>query len=213
MPASWDALLACGSSPRGRGKPHRSRRFELHAGLIPARAGKTRRRPAPRSHRWAHPRAGGENEGRFDALCETGGLIPARAGKTGRPQERVIWKRAHPRAGGENRSVITVVTCCRGSSPRGRGKPPCRGRCMPSPGLIPARAGKTSPACLSTPPRRAHPRAGGENPGRKCAWRPSLGSSPRGRGKHTVPMLTDRSVGLIPARAGKTVRGDGSESE
>ena len=53
-----------GSSPRGRGKPRRSPRRALHQGLIPAWAGKTRPHPSGRCPAQAHPRVGGENQGR-----------------------------------------------------------------------------------------------------------------------------------------------------
>ena len=52
----------------------------------------------------------------------------------------------------------------------------------------------------------AHPRAGGENP---YGYSPSaviLGSSPRGRGKRRRAGLDERVNGLIPARAGKTLK-------
>ncbi|EFW09825.1 hypothetical protein HMPREF9005_1184 [Actinomyces sp. oral taxon 178 str. F0338] len=50
-----------GSSPRVRGKLRRARRHLRKGGLIPARAGKTRRKPTARIARTAHPRACGEN--------------------------------------------------------------------------------------------------------------------------------------------------------
>ena len=111
-----------GSSPRGRGKrPVRWARA-LSARLIPARAGKTRRRFSSWSPAPAHPRAGGENleTASLEASCagssprgrgkrrgrqpvpDLRGLIPARAGKTGRRGRLAHRRPAHPRAGGEN---------------------------------------------------------------------------------------------------------------
>ena len=52
---------SAGSSPRVRGKHRRRIPALLHGGLIPARAGKTTRRPSPRTTPTAHPRACGEN--------------------------------------------------------------------------------------------------------------------------------------------------------
>ena len=213
-----------GSSPRGRGKqrglvddPHRAR-------LIPARAGKTIGRLAPSSLTQAHPRAGGENERRrsrrrgrpgssprgrgkriadlVEVIAER--LIPARAGKTLRCISPPRTSAAHPRAGGENIIRQSRAGTLYGSSPRGRGKPPLPAPSHPICGLIPARAGKT-PA-----PRRwvradpAHPRAGGKNITAVWDGIVTVGSSPRGRGKHCEPVECSVIAGLIPARAGKT---------
>ena len=92
----------------------------------------------------------------------------------------------------------------RGSSPRVRGKPRRRPRGRQPPGLIPARAGKTTwgSQCRKVGP--AHPRACGENdPPAVHAARPE-GSSPRVRGKLAKVLCCVTHPGLIPARAGKT---------
>ena len=92
-----------------------------------------------------------------------------------------------------------------GSSPRGRGKPRRHSRQGPRRRLIPARAGKTScPSCLSSG-KRAHPRAVGENRSAATPIRSLVGSSPRGRGKPRCATCPRTIVGLIPARAGKTL--------
>ena len=91
-----------------------------------------------------------------------------------------------------------------GSSPRGRGKRVAPPTPTVSPGLIPARAGKTSPLGPSRTAPTAHPRAGGENI-RWWSWtRTASGSSPRGRGKPSISVFWVPLYGLIPARAGKT---------
>ena len=51
-----------GSSPRVRGKRYYCQGCPFVDGLIPARAGKTRCGRARHRHRWAHPRACGEND-------------------------------------------------------------------------------------------------------------------------------------------------------
>ena len=51
---------------------------------------------------------------------------------------------------------------------------------------------------------RAHPRACGENGAVDLTARPSLGSSPRVRGKPAARSSSPADRGLIPARAGKT---------
>ena len=75
---------------------------------------------------------------------------------------------------------------------------------VPSPRLIPARAGKTSPTWTSSPGGPAHPRACGENSRTAPEAAETFGSSPRVRGKPTVPVVRTERTGLIPARAGKT---------
>ena len=100
-----------------------------------------------------------------------------------------------------------------GSSPRVRGKRRSRAGQDTLGGLIPARAGKTSPRGPRWSGTRAHPRACGENAGvwgRRCG---GLGSSPRVRGKRgggTRPRARRR---LIPARAGKTASENSSNEQ
>ena len=133
--------------------------------------------------------------------------------------------RAHPRVGGENLGLCPFLSQSRGSSPRGRGKPPrkCRARrrtrLIPAwagktlgggaarpedDWLIPAWAGKTSMRLTVRSARAAHPRVGGENA--KNVAIPALqdGSSPRGRGKRVVSTYYQLRFRLIPAWAGKT---------
>ena len=152
-----------GSSPRGRGKLGMGGDLLEEHGLIPAWAGKTRRRSRVGGRRRAHPRVGGENRGSLLAGSFHSGssprgrgkrvspkssrqrrrLIPAWAGKTCGPYQLCWSSRAHPRVGGENDWNPRGVAVSHGSSPRGRGKqilPGVRGQ---PEGLIPAWAGKT----------------------------------------------------------------------
>ena len=173
-----------GSSPRGRGKPrHRLARNRL-AGLIPARAGKTRSIMSRAASRQAHPRAGGENSSGMSWFWSLVGSSPRGRGKPGLPEWTFFPARAHPRAGGENGHIVVRLHCERGSSPRGRGKRRRRGRERRGWRLIPARAGKTRGSIEFDPHQQAHPRAGGENRSRSVVPFCLAGSSPRGRGKH-----------------------------
>ena len=213
-----------GSSPRVRGK-HLTPSDLLHnAGLIPARAGKTGSARRPHFRVAAHPRACGENDG-FEveahpfggssprvrgkplalwAALRAGRLIPARAGKTS-SRRRTPWPAtAHPRACGENPPHVWMSAVRTGSSPRVRGKPPRDARGREFDGLIPARAGKTDYQDQCAERWTAHPRACGENPASCPTPGICAGSSPRVRGKLELDRLHPRSVGLIPARAGKT---------
>ena len=215
-----------GSSPRVRGKRHGVQGAVDGDGLIPARAGKTRPSGRPSWSAPAHPRACGENcpsrwtptrlagssprvrgkRGGGVGVADEVGLIPARAGKTSFPFLSAHRPWAHPRACGENGITLVFALVHRGSSPRVRGKRRVRDVPPRSRGLIPARAGKTSPNPARTPPRQAHPRACGENMTVLESAPSALGSSPRVRGKplgRLPPPVADR---LIPARAGKTLQ-------
>ena len=215
-----------GSSPRGRGKPELFQLAAVRPGLIPARAGKTRRSPASRSTPAAHPRAGGENLANTSTRSAPRGssprgrgkrrerrhearrtrLIPARAGKTLGLRRTLCARPAHPRAGGENPRRMAVLTRGCGSSPRGRGKHFRRSDRCDRRRLIPARAGKTHTVHARHGRPTAHPRAGGENvAGLPCGY-VARGSSPRGRGKPRGRGLHRAVSGLIPARAGKTLK-------
>ena len=128
-----------GSSPRVRGKRVSGCGCAFVVRLIPARAGKTRRRRRGGRAGWAHPRACGENSWadkvpgdllgssprvrgkRAFSSCQSR-LIPARAGKTSGLSRGRSGRWAHPRACGENSWPSCPLTTTRGSSPRVRGK-------------------------------------------------------------------------------------------
>ena len=193
-----------GSSPRGRGKRRVPHRLILREGLIPAWAGKTEACAAlDRVERGSSPR--GRGKPITGDRCEPGdGLIPAWAGKTAPPHHRGCCHGAHPRVGGENYGLSSILEENRGSSPRGRGKPPRASLTCQGSGLIPAWAGKTLRPLLFTLSLPAHPRVGGENVAPATRRACHVGSSPRGRGKRRAPAAAHSAGGLIPAWAGKT---------
>ena len=133
-------------------------------------------------------------------------LIPARAGKTWPVTVPAFGVQAHPRACGENLPASPPAAPGGGSSPRGRGKHAPATPSNDTSGLIPARAGKTGGSVCRSASPAAHPRACGENSSEKQAGRGEQGSSPRVRGKLVGMLDANRSGGLIPARAGKTLR-------
>ena len=174
---------SCGSSPRVRGKRARDCLHADHLGLIPACAGKTDRYHIFSFVCGAHPRVCGENTGRRRGRPRAPGssprvrgkhpeshgegpalrLIPACAGKTDCPGAGTTWRGAHPRVCGENAPAGSPGTRSAGSSPRVRGKRTALKPAFEPCGLIPACAGKTTPATHTTSGRRAHPRVCGEN--------------------------------------------------
>ena len=152
-----------GSSPLARGGPGVAARTAAREGLIPAGAGRTRRRPPNTGHSWAHPRWRGEDWGEAvsggveagsSPLARGGrvvlvephrrdGLIPAGAGRTGVTGSTSPRSWAHPRWRGEDPLHFEYSAFALGSSPLARG-----GRIvLAGPGdwtrLIPAGAGRT----------------------------------------------------------------------
>ena len=181
--AHHDGVFLEGSSPLARGKPCVHLGRSANRRLIPARAGKTWcGRTWGQRLCGSSPLARGKPRRRRAGRPQRG-LIPARAGKTCQCCSRCSQRPAHPRSRGENPSAVCAFTVRVGSSPLARGKP--RGLASTSAhyGLIPARAGKTTP-CPHGPRRpAAHPRSRGEN----CSGHGSVdlypGSSPLARGK------------------------------
>ena len=112
---------------------------------------------------------------------------------------------AHPRACGENAIPAQNDFFEYGSSPRVRGKHERLLHVAGGGRLIPAHAGKTTTRPLRRLSCRAHPRACGENYLIAPDSGAPLGSSPRVRGKRSAHFPSVLSLGLIPARAGKTL--------
>ena len=154
---------AAGSSPLARGLREEPTDSAPHRGIIPARAGFTRRRLARGPRRWDHPRsrgvyfgleedsalvdgssplARGLHQGRALAPVHSG-IIPARAGFTSKRIAVSSTSWDHPRSRGVYFFAALTAPSMDGSSPLARGlRPPGH------PGdalhrIIPARAGFT----------------------------------------------------------------------
>ena len=147
---------------------------------------------------------GTRSEGRSAGVVS--GLIPARAGNTYRRFTASAFCRAHPRSRGEHPLPGNPSTPDAGSSPLARGTPRGLPGNLPSPGLIPARAGNTLYFDLPLKESGAHPRSRGEHvsDGESDTWH--VGSSPLARGTRRVFTVSPPAMGLIPARAGNTRR-------
>ena len=155
------------------------------------------------SHR-AHPRSRGENGHGRRFHLRPRGSSPLTRGKPEEGDGRAGADVAHPRSRGENPVPPLTGISILGSSPLTRGKPH-RVRLAPRGlGLIPAHAGKTPRSERRCPPRRAHPRSRGENPVLHFTAACRAGSSPLTRGKPRPSANGTRTMGLIPAHAGKT---------
>jgi len=215
-----------GSSPLARGGRAVGQPDLLLTGLIPARAGRTRRRGPCSPSRRAHPRSRGADflidfaallcpgssplarGGHLLGLDDRGhpGLIPARAGRTRRSTIPSGVLRAHPRSRGADSPLTSPCVWVWGSSPLARGGHHDRCPSAARPGLIPARAGRTARAALPAPRGRAHPRSRGADAAVYVAFGTHAGSSPLARGGHGDDAGADPLPGLIPARAGRTRR-------
>ena len=172
-----------GSSPLARGPPASFCISGVWGGLIPARAGTTRRPASSPSTSRAHPRSRGDH---FVSASKTGlipgssplargpradralaqsadGLIPARAGTTWGARALRPAPGAHPRSRGDHRKLKPHGTYAAGSSPLARG--PHNNVVAPliKTGLIPARAGTTRTLARPVKTERAHPRSRGDH--------------------------------------------------
>ncbi len=202
-PSPPSSIACTGSSPRWRGRHHDAVTMGNRIGLIPALAGTTPSREPPSPTRWAHPRAGGDDDsygeavvkgagssprwrGRLDRFVDrraAPGLIPALAGTTGTAPAGFCRTRAHPRAGGDDGSCRATAIFEMGSSPRWRGRQGVGTVPVPGLGLIPALAGTTGARAGEARRSRAHPRAGGDDKTWYRVMMASRGSSPRWRGR------------------------------
>ena len=173
-----------------RGKPAFATEIPYGLGLIPACAGKTKFVARVACRRSAHPRVCGENGINLSANGGAEGSSPRVRGKLLRGRNVLVH--------------VGLIPACAGKTPRVRGKPSPKNTSNARSGLIPACAGKTKPCRSNGPAEGAHPRVCGENaiPSHHANGYP--GSSPRVRGKLTVPRQAGKSFRLIPACAGKT---------
>ena len=172
------------------------------ARIIPARAGFTRMCVICHAFVWDHPRS----RGVYFRDCQVGGgyvgssplarglrcglareyrvarIIPARAGVTSALRRTAALSPDHPRSRGVySRWRRPGPTEC-GSSPLARGLRGGAGRGPGRPGIIPARAGFTSPTEASTPQPWDHPRSRGVYAVPGEVVQAQQGSSPLARG-------------------------------
>ena len=175
---------------------------------------------------WAHPRSRGEHgcphrwHGRpwgssplargtqieYLQTKTNTGLIPARAGNTGGARMRARREGAHPRSRGEHQKLVARLVGGSGSSPLARGTRGAQDAMLIRRGLIPARAGNTGNTRCLPAHMRAHPRSRGEHPSPLHSAAHTPGSSPLARGTPVEGWRALDADGLIPARAGNTIK-------
>ena len=195
-----------GSSPLARGLPQVHRLEELVGGIIPARAGFTEGPPAAVPARRDHPRSRGVYLVALLRAAPQQRIIPARAGFTRPCAPAGSRCRDHPRSRGVYPPFIHTDLRNTGSSPLARGLPLQHRQVRHRPGIIPARAGFTSPPASPRAWSTDHPRSRGVY-GRRCTLPDRRGgSSPLARGLLVSIGERIAARGIIPARAGFTVQ-------
>ena len=216
--------LALGSSPLARGLLGVARGSGVGVGIIPARAGFTRR-PRGRGGRHPdHPRSRGVySERKIEMNLKTGssplarglrrpagrcrtcaGIIPARAGFTVHFRLSSLLGWDHPRSRGVYAALIHSYSPGPGSSPLARGLLSRPRTALGVPRIIPARAGFTFVSRETTEGDQDHPRSRGVYARARCAQKARTGSSPLARGLPRAPGRQRAAARIIPARAGFT---------
>ena len=219
--------LTRGSPPRARGKVCQLADLALLGGITPACAGKRMMRSCWRAHLRDHPRVRGEKPCSSSksavargspprargkgleqfAVLEQTGITPACAGKRSVSGCPASAARDHPRVRGEKTTIERACRSMAGSPPRARGKATRFAEMNCRQGITPACAGKST----TTPDRSRrpwdHPRVRGE----KCIDYGldmlAAGSPPRARGKVCSYSPGGQKIGITPACAGKSTRG------
>ena len=139
-------------------------------------------------------------------------IIPARAGFTAPRSRRVCGCTDHPRSRGVYRPLDHPPGRHDGSSPLARGLRPSWPPPARNGGIIPARAGFTSPSRPWAPSSPDHPRSRGVYWNLVLTRGCRAGSSPLARGLQERRTHDPRDHRIIPARAGFTHRADGRSS-
>ena len=205
----WQAgSVLLGSSPLARGLPSENPRPSRGGGIIPARAGFT---PASRMLAWYspdHPRSRGVYHARTRRRTHPERIIPARAGFTDDLSEHDRAVGDHPRSRGVYAYWRFRSRPAAGSSPLARGLLPVITAIPRMMRIIPARAGFTSPSSPTSTSGSDHPRSRGVYRAVAPASVSSGGSSPLARGLQDDSFDPWNPMGIIPARAGFTMKGE-----
>ena len=197
---------ALGSSPHARGLRGRTPQREGPVRIIPARAGFTAPSPASTVRSSDHPRTRGVYDVGEGVGLAGERIIPARAGFTPPCTWPCAARPDHPRTRGVYDAYGWVTERREGSSPHARGllrtgESGAHGR-----RIIPARAGFTAPRTRGTRRSTDHPRTRGVYGAEGGRLRRNPGSSPHARGLRVQGINVINRAGIIPARAGFTLR-------
>ena len=171
-----------GSSPLARGLLGNLRPQPDGRRIIPARAGFTGVRVHGARERADHPRSRGVYHVCVTRVTVRRRIIPARAGFTGVGPGVGGLRRDHPRSRGVYIPMVSSDARSGGSSPLARGLQVYPKLVWGHPGIIPARAGFTTPGTGWGRPSRDHPRSRGVYHARHGMGPSVQGSSPLARG-------------------------------
>ena len=180
------ALTGChtrGSSPLARGLLKIAEHQRDVTGIIPARAGFTRRRLQCDVERWDHPRSRGVYSKTTSPVVLSAGSSPLARGLLFGARLDAVPHGSSPLARGLRGTVAAW---------------PARSR------IIPARAGFTLPRPVRSPMAKDHPRSRGVYLLCASARVALCGSSPLARGLPEAPEGQGGHRRIIPARAGFT---------
>ena len=193
--------------------------------IIPADAGNTALNTRPDESPEDHPRGCGEHfaigsEDRTatgssprmrgtlpenHGLITMTGIIPADAGNTSAIRQSSYHAPDHPRGCGEHLLIGDTTSLDLGSSPRMRGTRVVAPSAHRAHRIIPADAGNTMPAAVSSSWSWDHPRGCGEHVVMSPSFSPFSGSSPRMRGTLFLQIGSYLIKRIIPADAGNTL--------
>ena len=193
-----------GSSPLARGLLSVSESLGELLGIIPARAGFTRRRDARPHPQADHPRSRGVYAIEVRAPYHPDGSSPLARGLRPDAGADHGGARIIPARAGFTVPAGTPDTDARGSSPLARGLLDARTQRENKARIIPARAGFTRRCGAGSPRCPDHPRSRGVYRMAYLALRTGDGSSPLARGLHRYVSATACARRIIPARAGFT---------
>ena len=225
--ASAAAMRSAGSSPLARGLLCPNTVSMVPSGIIPARAGFTITEVVREALSEDHPRSRGVYspspspsrgadgssplarglQHSWRSRSATRRIIPARAGFTPGGQGRDRERTDHPRSRGVYGETFHLGDDGPGSSPLARGLPYYNKMYEAESRIIPARAGFTAPGGHWPPPAEDHPRSRGVYVPFSLPRRIRGGSSPLARGLPHGERMRIVIDGIIPARAGFTIRG------
>ena len=193
-----------GSPPHVRGKVFQIDRFDCHAGITPACAGKRMETMTRRHAVGDHPRVCGEKVDLARMPASKPGSPPRMRGKG---IVLVCVGHVHgitPAYAGKSYRLLKVFVSKPGSPPRMRGKDFWHYADNYATGITPAYAGKSAQLEGASPLAQDHPRVCGEK--RDFSRLPPFlqGSPPRMRGKGERKRRHSNPRGITPAYAGKS---------
>ena len=194
----------CGSSPRVRGTRQGGSQRRPQDRFIPACAGNSEARTAWASMRPVHPRVCGELNADKLADLWLGGSSPRVRGTRKHSPIPTTPTAVHPRVCGELSLERVTHQSCPGSSPRVRGTRINQGTGHAAHRFIPACAGNSADAALTSAKAAVHPRVCGELGERHHVRAQRHGSSPRVRGTPRPVVPSVPAARFIPACAGNS---------